>query len=227
MISRLSRARVHEIPPLLVQPRNLEQVDNVVHIGFVQTKGRDRTRQVGVAVEVIRLAREHGVDIGVTPGAEQIVHAAPVLVFAVPREAVRNDGHQRPHIWQARPQPVMCCHVGGVQLLGPAGPEPLARVVGVPYVEVACAATPVSEEINEPRIGAQKLFAAFVQQDPDENVRLTNLGPLGGADPDDGASWGLPRLPGPDGQDKLLNEHPWRLLDSLIQISRHRQRRAC
>lgn len=137
MISRLGGARVHEIPPLLVQPCNLEQVDNVVHVGLVQTKGRDCTRQVGVAVKIIRLAREHRVDIGITPRAEEVVDAAPVLVFTVPREAVRDDCDQGPHVRQAGPQPVMCGHMGGVQLLGPAGPEPLARVVGVPYVEVA------------------------------------------------------------------------------------------
>lgn len=165
MITRLSRARVHEIPPLLIQPRDLEQVDHIMNIGLVQAKRRDRPRQVRVAVEVVRLAREHGVDVGVAPRAEQVVHAAPVLVLAVPREAVRDDGHQRPHVRQARPQPVVRRHVRGVQLLGPAGPEPLARVVGVPDVEVAWAGGSVSEVPGESKgsaWGPEKLFCSTI-----------------------------------------------------------------
>lgn len=134
MIARLSRTWVHKVPPLLVQPGDLKNVDDVVHVLLVQAPGQHRAGQVGVALEVVGAAGEHGVDIGVAAGAEQVVDAAAVLVGAVPREGVLDDGGEGPHVGEVGPEAIMGRDVRGVELLGAAGPEAFAGIVEVPDV---------------------------------------------------------------------------------------------
>lgn len=114
IVTRLRWARVHEVSTLLVQPSNLKQVDNIMDIGLDQAEGHDGTGQVRMAMEIVGLAGEHGVNIGVAAGSEQVVHTATVLIFAVPRQTVRDDGGQGPHVWEAGPQPVVSGHMRGV-----------------------------------------------------------------------------------------------------------------
>ena len=107
IIPRLGRARGHEIPILGVQPRDLEQVDDVVHVGLVEPEGQHRPRQVRVAVEVEVLARQQLVDVRVAPRAEEVVHAGPrvgvgVRGFPVAKR-VRDDREHWAEVGQARP----------------------------------------------------------------------------------------------------------------------------
>lgn len=140
VIPGLRGTRVHEIPALVVQPRDLKQVDDVVDVPLLEAKGHDGPGEVGVALKVVAAAAEHGVDIRVAASAQQVVHAAARLVDPVPGQRVGDDGGQRSHVRQAGPQPVVRGHVRRVQLLCAAGPEALAGVVRIPDVEVACGA---------------------------------------------------------------------------------------
>jgi hypothetical protein len=127
----------HKVPPLSIQPRDLKDVEHVVDIRLGEAKRGDGAREVGVAVKVVLRARQHRVDVGVAARAQQVVRAAAVLVVAVPRQSVVNDGGEGPHVWQAGPQAVVSRDVRGVQLARAGGPEALTRVVPVPDVEVA------------------------------------------------------------------------------------------
>lgn len=89
-----------------------------------------------MAVEVVLRARQHGVDVRVAARAQQVVHAAAVLVAAVPGEAVGDDCDERPHVGEAGPEAVVGGDVGGVKLARAGGPEAFAGVVAVPDVEV-------------------------------------------------------------------------------------------
>lgn len=88
-------------------------------------------------MEVVLRPRQHGVDVRVAACAQQVVHAAAILVLAIPREAVGDDGDERPHVGEIGPEAVVGGDVGGVKLAGTAGPEAFARVVAVPDVEIA------------------------------------------------------------------------------------------
>ena len=95
-------------------------------------------REVRMAMKVIVVAGEQLVDVGIAPGAEEVVAAAAVGIDAVGlAQAVTHDGHHRPQVRQRAPQPVEPRHVAGVQLPRSCRPEPLPRVVLVPQVQVA------------------------------------------------------------------------------------------
>lgn len=144
-------AGVHEVAALLVEARDLKNIDDVVDIALAEAELHDGPGQVGVAVVVVaallaaaarpRLGAgaggEDGVDVGVAARPQQVVDPPAALVDAVPRQRVVEDGGQRPHVGQARPQAVVRAHVRGVELPRARGPEALTRVVGVPDVQVA------------------------------------------------------------------------------------------
>ena len=109
-----------------------------MHIPLLQPPRPHGPRQVRVAVEVELTAREGRVDVGVAPGAEQVVDAAAVGVDAVPGERVVDDGAEGAEVGEGGPEAGVEAEVGRVQLLGAGGPEALAGVVEVPDVEVAC-----------------------------------------------------------------------------------------
>jgi hypothetical protein len=88
-------------------------------------------------VEVVLRSGQHGVDVRVAARAEQVVHAAAVLVVAVPGEAVGDDCDEGPHVGEVGPEAVVGGYVSGVKLPGAGGPEAFAGVVAVPDVEIA------------------------------------------------------------------------------------------
>lgn len=136
-VAALRRTRIHKVPAVLVQPRDLEDVEHVMHVRLVEAELAHRPRQVRVAVEVVLRAREEGVDVGIAPRAEQVVDAAAVPVHAVPVEAVVDDGGEGPHVGQVGPQTVVRADVRGVELLRAAGPEAFSRIMTVPDVQIA------------------------------------------------------------------------------------------
>ena len=142
----LRRAGVHKVAALLVEARDLKDVDDVVDVALTEAKLHDGPGQVGVAVIVVAAVAalgagtgtgEDGVDVGVAARPQQVVDPPAVLVDAVPCQRVVDDGGQRSHVGQARPQPVVGAHVRGVKLPCARGPEALARVMGVPDIQVA------------------------------------------------------------------------------------------
>lgn len=90
-----------------------------------------------MAVEVVLRSGQHGVDVRVAARAQQVVHAAAVLVLAVPCEAVGDDGDEGPHVGEVGPEAVVGGDVGGVKLARAGGPEAFTGVVAVPDVEIA------------------------------------------------------------------------------------------
>ncbi len=50
---------LHEILTVLIQASHLKDVEYVMNIRLSQTKGQDRSSQVGMAVEVERFSAEH------------------------------------------------------------------------------------------------------------------------------------------------------------------------
>lgn len=109
-------------------------------VGFGEVEGQDCPRQVAVAVVVVAGAgaREEEGDIRVATCAEEVVAAAAVLVRPVPGEAVRDDGHEGPHVGKTRPQAVEGRDVRAVELLGARGPEAFAGVCGRWLTGVKC-----------------------------------------------------------------------------------------
>lgn len=136
-IALFSRARTHEIPPLIIQSSNLEQVQHIVDVILSQSPLGHGTAQVRVAVEVVLRSGQHGVDVRVAARAQQVVHAAAVFVLAVPREAVGDDGDEGSHVREVGPEAVVGSYVRGMHLPGAGRPETFARVVAVPDVEIA------------------------------------------------------------------------------------------
>lgn len=118
-IALLRRTGTHKIPPLVIQPRNLEQVQHIVDVILSQPPLGHGTAQVGVAVEVVLRSRQHGVDVRVAACSEQVVHAAAVFVLAVPGEAVGDDCDEGSHVGEVGPQAVVRCDVCGMKLSGP------------------------------------------------------------------------------------------------------------
>lgn len=103
----MRRRRVHEIATLFIQASHLKDVDDVVDIALGKSIRRHSTDEVGVAVEIVLGSREDGVDVRVAAGAQQVVHAAAVLVLAVPGQAVGDDGGKRAHVGEAGPKAVV------------------------------------------------------------------------------------------------------------------------
>lgn len=136
-IALLSRTRTHKISSLVIQPGNLEQVQHIVDVILSQSPLSHSPAQVRVAVEVVLRSGQHGVDVRVAARAQQVVHAAAVLVLAIPCEAVGDDGDEGPHVGEVGPEAVVGGDVGGVKLAGAGGPEAFTGVVAVPDVEIA------------------------------------------------------------------------------------------
>lgn len=111
MITRLSGRGIHKVSPLLVETSDLENVDDVVNIALVKTKGEHCTREVGVALVVVLTTAQHGVDVGIASRAQEVMHPTAMLIFTVPVEAVSDDGCQRTHVRQVRPQTVVSGNV--------------------------------------------------------------------------------------------------------------------
>lgn len=109
IISRLRWTWIHEIPPFIIETCHLKQIDHIMNVRLIQTIWDDRTGQVRMTVIVIRRLSpgQHGVDVGVTSRTQQIMDSPSMLINAVPRQSILDDGAQRPHIRQTRPQPVV------------------------------------------------------------------------------------------------------------------------
>src|SRR5687767_13357491 len=77
--------------------------------------------------------------IRIAPRAEQIMHptAHSICSIIVPSQRVTCNRDHRPQERQTAPQSIESAHVRGMQLLRPARPEPLFRILYVPDVEVA------------------------------------------------------------------------------------------
>ncbi|MNC66294.1 hypothetical protein D3C75_1166800 [compost metagenome] len=71
---------------------------------------------MAVVVEV--LPGEHLVHVRIAAGAQQVVQAAAVFVYAVVGQAVVGDGGHGTEERQVRPEPVMGAHMGALQLAG-------------------------------------------------------------------------------------------------------------
>lgn len=79
---------LHEVTAVLVEPRNLEDVQHVVDVRLVQAMRQNRACKVRVALEVERRAADELVHVRVAPGPEQVVDAASHLVNAIGRQRV-------------------------------------------------------------------------------------------------------------------------------------------
>src|SRR6266851_54225 len=137
MIARPRRTVAHEILVLPVEPGALEDVQNIVHVEFRQAVRRHGAHKVGVAAVVEIVAGQHAIDVRVAARAQKVVDAPAIVVDAVAGQAVGGDGRHWPQIGQGRPQAVEHRHVRGLELAGARGPQPLARIVEIPQVEVA------------------------------------------------------------------------------------------
>ena len=104
-------------------------------VRLVETPGQHGARQVGVAVEIERLAHEQLGDIGIAARSQEVVAASAILVFAV-LDRLPRDGQHRAEIGQDRPEPVVAGEVAALQLPGAGRPEALSWVVQVPGVEI-------------------------------------------------------------------------------------------
>ena len=119
-----------------------EDVQHVVHVPLRGGQRQpfmagERARQVGMAAMMVLVAAQQELGVGIAPRADDIVHAAAVVVPAVPVERVVGDGRHRPQSGQRAPQPVAGADMGGVQRARLAAEEAFGEVVGVPQVEVA------------------------------------------------------------------------------------------
>jgi hypothetical protein len=65
-----------------------------MHVELGQSVRQHRASQVGVAVEVKRLAGDKLVYVGVAAGAKQVVTAPPVGVDTVGHGVARDRGHR-------------------------------------------------------------------------------------------------------------------------------------
>ena len=86
-------------------------------------------------MEVVRRAAEQLVDVRIAARAEQVVAAGIVFVTAV-ADGVGDEGDHRPQERQVAPQSMTGRDVRAVELSGAGGPEPFARIVASPQVEV-------------------------------------------------------------------------------------------
>ena len=64
---------------------------------------------------MVLAAGQQALGIGIAARADDVVHAAAILVPAVPVERVVGDGGQRPKVGQGAPQPVAGADMGGVE----------------------------------------------------------------------------------------------------------------
>ena len=190
-----------------------EDVQHVVHVplGGGQRQplvAGERARQVGMAAVMVLVAAQQELGVGIAPCADDIVHAAAIVVPAVPVERVVGDGRHRPESGQRAPQPVAGADMGGVQRARLAAEEALGQVVGVPQVQVADLRTLDADDPEEvtgrdlegPRLArwddhfgdpAETLPRCFVERPvvwrylvdgiADDRRRLPPLGRVGGA----------------------------------------------
>lgn len=100
MVTRFGGARIHEVSSLVIKASDLENIDHIMNILFVQSVRQYRTCQVGVALIVILSPAQDCVDVRIAAGAQQVMDPTAVLVLAVPRECILNNGGERSHIWQ-------------------------------------------------------------------------------------------------------------------------------
>ena len=98
--------------------------------------GSNGSRQVVVTGHVVVAVVEQLVEIRVASRPEQVV-APPAVRRRSRRQSVVGDRRHRSQVRQARPQAVERGHVRALDLPRPRRPEPLARIVEVPQVEVA------------------------------------------------------------------------------------------
>src|SRR5947208_4643417 len=130
-------ARFHEVDLVFgVKAGDLEDVQHVMHVELGQVVWRDRARQVVMARDVVVTVVEKLVKVWIASTPEQVVAASSVR-RGRGRQRVVGDRDHGTQVRQARPQPVERRDVGALQLACPGGPEPFARVVHVPQVEVA------------------------------------------------------------------------------------------
>lgn len=73
----------HEIFPLGIQSRHLEDIEHIMDVKFRQTMGNDRPGEIGMTVKVVGIARQHLVHVWVAARAEQVVASASPFVDAV------------------------------------------------------------------------------------------------------------------------------------------------
>src|SRR5215218_3246679 len=97
--------------------------------------GEHGPRQVGVTVEIERLAHEQLRDIRIAARAKKIVTTTAVLVFSV-LDRLPRDRQHRTQIREHRPEPVEVGQVRAFELAGASRPESLPWVMQIPGVEV-------------------------------------------------------------------------------------------
>src|SRR5580704_71746 len=137
MIARPRRTVAHEILVLAVEPGALKDVQDIAHIELRQAVRRHGAHEVGMATVVEILPGQHAIYVRIAARAQKVVDAPAIVVDAVAGEAVGRDGRHRPQMGQGRPQAVEHRHVRRLELAGARSPQPLARIVEIPQVEIA------------------------------------------------------------------------------------------
>lgn len=110
----------------------LKDIENIMNIELCQPMWKHSSCQVRMAVVVKILSSQHGIDIRIASGAEQVMYPSTLSVLAIVFQTVPRDRDHGPQKRKDGPQPIKDRDVCCLQLTCAGCPHALARVVEVP-----------------------------------------------------------------------------------------------